>query len=420
MLTIAFQSFPDFSSNARALFQYMYKKYNNKMKFIWVVNDDEIRKKIPSKNVEVIVVNRDNLREKLSNVDVFFTTHANLIDYKEQNSHTLYVELWHGVSPKKVGFLINNMNESDYKWLNKIRSKIDYFIVPSEFWVPIFSARFNVLPEKVLPLGFPMLDNIVNASGKENLSRVLECDVSKYNKIIYYMPTARLGFGRREDVSTNLKNILNLKPYSEKDLVTYLEKNNYLLCFSYHPSEELNLKVQEEKNIRFIKSDMLKKNGFDVNMILNAADLMISDYSSLGLLFLVLNKPVLYLANDAGEYAESRGILFNDFTFWTDGNEVVTLEELLNKIDYKFSHSDEHINARKNLFFGNLKDGECSNIVDYFFDNKGNLNEKIKYTYDENYQLLQENMKLKGELKNIYNSKGYKLLERLRKVRYRR
>ena len=267
MLTVAFQSFPDFSSNARALFQYMYKKYDNKMKFIWVVNDNGIRNKITSKNVEVINVNSDNLDEKLSNVDVFFTTHANLTDYKNQNSHTLYVELWHGVSPKNVGFLINNMNESDYSWLNKIRKKIDYFIVPSDFWVPIFAARFNVLPEKVLPLGFPMLDNIVNASGKENLSKVLECDVSKYNKIIYYMPTARIGFGRSEDVSTNLKNTLNLKPYSEKELVNYLDKNNYLLCIKYHPSEELKFNQEDSKYIKYINQDMLQKYNFDTNMI---------------------------------------------------------------------------------------------------------------------------------------------------------
>lgn len=420
MLTVAFQSFPDFSNNSRALFQYMYKKYKNKMKFIWVIKDNDIKKKIPEKNVEVVVVDQDNLREKLSNVDVFFSTHANLIDYKEENSDTLYVELWHGVSPKKVGYLINNMNESDYKWLNKMQSKIDYFIVPSEFWVPIFSARFNILPERILPLGFPMLDNIVNASGKENLSKVLDCDLSKHEKIIYYMPTARLGFGRNEEVSPNLENTLNLKPYNEKDLITYLEKNNYLLCVKYHPSEELNLKVEEGKNIRFIKNDMLKKNGFDVNMILNAADLMISDYSSLGLLFLILNKPVLYLASDEKDYAKSRGILFNDFSFWTDGDEVTTLEELLTKIDYKFNNSDERIKARKKLFFGNLNDGGCSNIVDYFFDKNGNLNKDIKYTFDENYALKQKNNSLQEELNNIYNSKGYKLLEKLRKVRYRR
>ena len=418
MLTIAFQSFPDFSSNARALFQYMYKKYDNKMKFIWVINDDGIRNKITSKNVEIINVNSDNLDKKLSNVDVFFTTHANLTDYKNQNSHTLYVELWHGVSPKNVGFLINNMNESDYSWLNKIRKKIDYFVVPSDFWVPIFSARFNCLPEKVLPLGFPMLDNIVNASGKENLSKVLECDTSKYNKIIYYMPTARLGFGRNEDVSTNLKNSLNLKPYREKDLVNYLDKNNYLLCIKYHPSEELKFNQEDSKYIKYINQDMLQKYNFDTNMILNAADIMISDYSSLGLLFLILDKPVLYFSSDVNDFSNSRGILFNDFNFWTNNDTIDTIDEFKEKVSRELNTSNiESVRKRKNLFFGNLKDGGCSNIVDYFFDKDGNLKSNIKYTYDENYVLKQENLKLKEELDNIYNSKGYKFLEKIRKLK---
>lgn len=418
MLTVAFQSFPDFSSNARALFQYMYKKYKNKMKFIWVVNDDKIVEKIPSKNVETIITTRDNLDEKLSNVDVFFTTHANLTDYKKQNSHTLYVELWHGVSPKNVGFLINNMNENDYNWLNKIRKKIDYFIVPSEFWVPIFAARFNVLPEKVLPLGFPMLDNIVNSNGKENLSRVLGCDVSQYNKIIYYMPTARIGFGRSEDVHVNFDNILNLKSYKEKELVSYLKKNNYLLCIKYHPSEELKFETKSSKYIKYINQDMLQKYNFDTNMILNAADLMISDYSSLGLLFLMLDKPILYFSSDASEFSVSRGILFNDFDFWTNNDTIDTIDEFKEKVSRELNTSDiESVRKRRKLFFGDLKDGGCSNIVDYFFDKDGNLNSNIKYTYDENYVLKQENLKLKEELGNIYNSKGYKFLEKIRKLK---
>ena len=418
MLTIAFQSFPDFSSNARALFQYMNKKYKNKMKFIWVVNDDKIVEKIPSKNVETIITTRDNLDEKLSNVDVFFTTHANLTDYKKQNSHTLYVELWHGVSPKNVGFLINNMNESDYSWLNKIRKKIDYFIVPSEFWVPIFAARFNVLPEKVLPLGFPMLDNIVNSNGKENLSKVLECDVSKFNKIIYYMPTARLGFGRNEDVHVNFDNILNLKSYKEEELVSYLQKNNYLLCIKYHPSEELKFETKSSKYIKYINQDILQKYNFDTNMILNAADIMISDYSSLGLLFLILDKPVLYFSSDVNDFSNSRGILFNDFNFWTNNDTIDTIDEFKEKVSRELNTSNiESVRKRKNLFFGNLKDGGCSNIVDYFFDKDGNLKSNIKYTYDENYVLKQENLKLKEELDNIYNSKGYKFLEKIRKLK---
>lgn len=420
MLTVAFHSFPDYSNNARALFEYMHKKYKTKIHFIWIVNTDDAYKKLQRKKIEVIKENSKDIGEKINKVDVFFTTHASLIDYKVQNSHTLYIELWHGVSPKNVGYLIKNMSEKDYQWCNRVHRKVDYFVVPSEFWVPIFSARFNILPERILPLGFPMLDNIVNAKGRENLAKVLDCDISKYKKIIYYMPTARLGFGRNEDVTVNFSNTLNLKPYDEQDLINYLEEKKYLLCFSYHPSEELEFKCEDKKNIKFINKEMLQKHGFDVNMILNGADLLISDYSSLGILFLILNKPVIYLSNDMEEYAKSRGILFNSFSFWTDNNDVKTLDELINKINYEFNNKNEHINERKRLFFGNLKDGGCANIVDRFFTSDGQLKENITYTYDEVSALQKENQKIKSELEKIYNSKGYRLLEKWRKVRHRK
>ena len=163
---------------------------------------------------------------------------------------------------------------------------------------------------------------------------------------------------------------------------------------------------------------MLQKYNFDTNMILNAADIMISDYSSLGLLFLILDKPVLYFSSDVNDFSNSRGILFNDFNFWTNNDTIDTIDEFKEKVSRELNTSNiESVRKRKNLFFGNLKDGGCSNIVDYFFDKDGNLKSNIKYTYDENYVLKQENLKLKEELDNIYNSKGYKFLEKIRKLK---
>lgn len=422
-LNITFCSFPDYSGNARALYEYMNKKYKDKMNLSWVIKDDELYKKLKAKSVNVVKDETDEMKNLMKKTNVFFTTHANLTEYKVQNSDSLYIELWHGVSPKCVGYLINNMSESDALWMKNINKKIDYFIVPSKFWVPIFSARFNILPERILPLGFPLFDNIVNSNGKNNLSKVLNTDISKYKKIIYYMPTARSGASRDENVTVNKINVFNIKKYSDKALLEFLEKNNYLLCVKYHPSEKISFNRVESEYIKYIDENKMKKYKFDTNMLLNAADALITDYSSLGLHYLMLEKPVIYLKNDLKDFNDTRGILFGNFDFWADDNVAANFDSLITKIDENLNYPNiERIKQKKNLLFGSLKNGGCKEICNCIFNNDGQLNNDLKAQKNYEEQLKLENQKTKEELRivndeliAIKNGRLYKIVSKLKK-----
>lgn len=421
-LNVVFCSFPDFAGNSRSLYDYMSKKYNDKMNLYWVIRDEKLYQKLKEKNIKVVKDETKEMYDLMDNIDVFFTTHANLTDYKKQNSKALYIELWHGVSPKCVGYLINNMSESDELWMKKMTRKIDYFVVPSKFWVPIFSARFNVLPERVLPLGFPLFDNILKANGKKNLEKVLKIDTSSYKKIIYYMPTVRSGANRDENVVINVTNAFNIKKYSEKQLKDYLEKNNYLLCIKHHPSEKIKFNHIECKNIKYITEDIMRKYKIDTNMILNAADLLITDYSSLGLHYLMLEKPVIYLKRDLKEFTDTRGILFDNFEFWTGDNIATDIDTLINKIDENLTNPDlDSIKKKKILLFGDKKDGGCKDICNYIFNEDGGL--KVQSFINEEERLLEENNKLKHqseeyflELQSIKYSRSYRFIQKIKKI----
>ncbi len=417
MLNITFCSFPDFSGNAKYLYDYMQKKYNKKMNFTWVIKDKKLCSKLQKKGINAVEDESIEMKKAMELTDAFFTTHANLTDYKRQNAKTLYVELWHGVSPKCMGFLIQDLSNDDNNWLNKIIKKIDYFIVPSKFWVPIFAARFNILPKKILPLGFPLFDGIIKAKGKDNLSQILNEDIDKYQKIIYYMPTARSGESRLEKVKVNLDNVFNIKKYQEKILTKYLEENNYLLCIKYHPSEKLNFKRINHSNIKYIEESCLKKYQLDTNAILNASDLLITDYSSLGLHYLMLEKPVIYLGTDLEDFNNTRGILFGNFQFWANHNLAVDIKTLLEKIEFNLNQKENQLlKDQKELLFGVAKDGGCAKICDFFFDDEANLKTNLEYTYILEEELKQKNEQLESELKTIKASKGYKILEKIRKI----
>lgn len=437
-LNITFCSFPDYSSNAKALYEYMKTRYKDSMNFVWAVSSDKMVKQLNSIGIEAYKIGNDDYFEKMKETDIFFSTHCNILG--EKNEKSLYIELWHGISPKHIGYMSDNMLESDRKWYFSIKEKVDYFIVPSDFWRVIFATRFNIEYSRVLSLGYPKLDYIASSNAKDNLRLALNEDVSGFSKIIYYMPTFRKGCNRELESQINEDNIFNIEKYEESELLKFLEDNNYLLCIKKHPSEELNLKYVASKNIRVIEEKYLSDNDLTVNDILNAADLMITDYSSLGIEFVFLNKPVIYLTNDVEEYRKNRGFTFDNIDFWMPGHQVKNINELKSGIldslseDFKYK---EALKNKKQLWFSDLKDGGCDRICDYFFDDnklrsniKGKgvgildeLNDRIKELskiVDEKNEVIAKReariKELDDFIAQIINSKGWKFLETVRKI----
>lgn len=434
-LNITFCSFPDYDSNAKALYEYMKETYQGKMNFVWIVNEEDMVGVLKEKGIRAILMGTEEFKEYIKTTDVFFTTHANLTGDKTEDS--LYVELWHGISSKKLGFMINNISKHDLEWFQQLSEVLDYIIVPSEFWAVIFANRFHVDLKQILPIGYPKLHMIERKNAKKNLSKVIHEEVEAYDKIIFYTPTFRTGCGRNTEVGFG-NNILNLKPYQEKELSEYLEKHNYLLCLKLHPSEESDFlkDFQDQKYIKLLKQDQIKKEGFVLYDFLDAADILITDYSSLGIEFLYLDKPVIYLNTDEKEYMESRGICYNNFDFWTSSNGVSTLPEVLKKIDeyQALKQLPKELQEKKKLWFDHIEDGGCKAICDYFFTKEGKLRSSVKPVvnanrrakqlleqvsfYEEKSKHYQELYEQKEqELQAMIHSKGWQMLEKMRKIK---
>ena len=180
-LNITFCSFPDFSGNAKALYEYMLSKNNKNFNFVWIVYEQKSYEILKKKNINVILIGSDKFREYIKKTDVFFTTQGNLDGDKTDKS--LYVELWHGIGPKPVGYACKNPSKEDIRGYNNMRKIFDYIIVPNDFWKIIFSAIFNVECDRIKSLGMPLFDYFAYSNGTENLSKVLETDIKKYKKL---------------------------------------------------------------------------------------------------------------------------------------------------------------------------------------------------------------------------------------------
>ena len=436
-LNITFCSFPDYSNNAKALYEYMKKRYKDDMNYMWIVSDKENSDRLNKKGINNVISGTEEFEEYIKTTDVFFTTHANLVGAKTKAKKAIYVELWHGFGPKPIGFLLNNISDYEKEWFQSINKSIDYLIVPSDFWRVIFSSAFDLNSSRIKPLGFPVLEDIKKSDGIKNISMVLGENAKKYNKIIMYMPTFKKRSGNKLEAEYNEHNILNLENYSDDELQKYLKKNKYLLIVKRHPSDKCNYTKIESKFIKNIDDNILGKYDLDVNDILNAADLLITDYSSVGVAYSILDRPIIYLSVDLKDYEKNRGIIFNNYSFWTEGEETTNYEDLIKKINLLIGHKYHFKN--KELFFKNLNDGGCSRICDFIFSGDQlsknlvrqddetakinyelhNLNSSInntKYIISEQEETIKKLTESDIRLKEIENSKSWRMLEKIRKI----
>lgn len=435
-LNITFCSFPDYASNAKALYEYMKERYKDSMNYTWIVYNESSVSLLRNKGINALLIGSDEFKSYIPTTDVFFTTQGNLDGDKLKAKDSIYVELWHGIGPKPVGFSQDNPSVEDIRGYNNIKEIVDYFIVPSEFWRLIFSSKFTVEYARIKNLGFPILDYFKNCDGKNNLSKVLKIDVNKFKKIIIFMPTFKKGFNHA-DVTQTYDNIFNFKQdYDEKKLNDFLEKNNYLLCVKKHPGEQINMNFKETDYIKNISEEELINHQISINEIMNAFDLLITDYSSVGTEFIFLNRPVLFVVGDKDEYLKNRGILFGNLDFWTPGPCCDNIFDLLNEMEKLLTDTTYYQKERKekrDLWFQDRKDGGCQEICDFLFEDSS-LRKNLKRYNSELLSLRRDNNNFSNivkeqentikkltesdiELKAIRASKSWQLLERLRKIK---
>lgn len=431
-INITFCSFPDFSGNAKALYEYINKKKVKHFNLVWIVYNQESYEKLMKDKINVILIGTEEFKQYIPTTDIFFTTQGNLDNDKTDKS--LYIELWHGIGPKPVGYACKNPSQEDIIGYNHMRKIFDYVIVPSAFWQVIFSSMLHVECNRIKTLGMPLFDYFVNSDGKSNLSKTLGFDVCKYNKIIMYMPTYKNGFNHNDVNNVNIDNVFNFEKYDENELDNFLKDNNYLLCVKRHPGDKTKYNVKNTDNIININDAKLLENDLSINEIINAFDLMITDYSSIGTEFIFLNRPVLYALGDFEEYNENRGIFFSNIDFWTAGPIAVNIKQLMNE-SYKLLTDKNYYKKERDekykLWFGNLKNGGCDNIYNFLFDENNNIRKEIVYYKNPEIELtkalnnsnaekklIEEELKeRKNELNLVYNSKGWRFLEHLRSIK---
>lgn len=210
--------------------------------------------------------------------------HKNMITQKRLGQ--IYIQTWHGDGPlKKIEYDSDNLPQSYYDMINHDIKMIDYFISGSEFKTKQCKSAFRY-NGCILEIGNPRNDIFFKRKDfKERIFPNL-----KEKKWILYAPTYR------EGKSNVIDPYIIINRYKEK------YNNDCVVLIKEHPN------MTDRVNTYKYSDNVINVNNYpDTQELLVAADILITDYSSIMWDYSLQQKLVILYHPDVKEYNEERG-----------------------------------------------------------------------------------------------------------------
>ncbi|MGC9330274.1 MAG: CDP-glycerol glycerophosphotransferase family protein [Bacteroidales bacterium] len=278
------------------------------------------------------------------------------------------IQLWHGISSKKIELATDFFCKSKFRiikiWYGILRGQfVKYNLITStsEYYSKhLYSDAFRY--KHILPLGQPRNDiffrtpqglDMINTD-KKIYTKLKDLKSRLDAKIILYTPTYR------ENLSMDLLNLDRINRFAKK--------NNFLFVIKHHVLTRIS--CQQEYNRVFYYS---KYN--DIYPLMCISDMMLTDYSSIYMDYILRDKPIVFFIPDYEQYNKYEAGLRPDFFDMTPGPKVYNMDDLY--VVLKTELLTEGMNYRE----------ERQKISDLAYKHKDCKSSERIYKYIKNKQL---------------------------------
>lgn len=331
-----------FRDNVKYMYDYLIENNYNYYYEIVCISDDFMNvDKIQRNNVKF-------LRAGMNTVIYFLTSKYFIycfggIPIRSSSKQTV-VNLWHGMPIKRVGLLERGIK---HRRLNYF----DYILSYSPYFSNILCKSFDVKEKRIL---------IANAPRNIVLSETYESEDINKKKIIAWLPTYR--YSSKLD-SVNGDAAL---PFinSEKQLTQLnrlMVKYGAKLFIKLHPLQDKESWVENQSNIKFIDDHWLARKKTDLYSFLKVTDALITDYSSVSIDYLLLDRPIIFAFDDEQKYLRERGLNFGIDEF-VSGERASSQEELFKSLSNVLTGKDDFQKLRhqkRNDFYSDISSGSA-------------------------------------------------------------
>ena len=338
-----------FTDNPRYLYIYLNQLEHTNIRPIWITQNKEVYQFLSEKGMECY--------KKNSLPGIFWCLHAKKYIFDNYSKDINFwlsggavkVNLWHGVGNKRINYdnvhdqvrHPQNSYEKLKAWPRRLSDEkpSHYILATSPIMKEIFARAFQVPMDHVIEDGYPRNDMLfaghfqnVYLPSEQRIRMDMKQKSETGNVIFQYYPTFR-------ESETQFENIMNLDAFDD-----FLMEHHFIVYMKPHPKSKLNLHIAKKKwnNLIIIDSNV------DIYSILDRADYLITDYSSVYSDFPLTQKPIILFQYDAEEYfTNTRDRYFDDTEYMieqkatnqqeleakmctvTDGNEYLKEENIV-------------------------------------------------------------------------------------------
>lgn len=263
------------------------------------------------------------------------------------------VQLWHASGAfKTVGYSRIGKPGGPSPFARRHKN-YTHAIVSGRHDVPYYAEAFGLPEERVVPTGIPRMDRFFDGayrtSGREQARRAFPAIEGHFT--ILFAPTFR-GIGPR-DAHYDYDRV------DWEGLHAAAVAKDAMVIVKMHPFVREPAPIPDALRDRIIDGTAAP---IDVNDLLFAVDLLVTDYSSIVFEFSTLQRPMLFYAYDLEEYVASRDF-YVPFTEFVPGRIVRSSEELIDAIRHD-DYEAEKVSAFAERHFDHLDAGATDRVID--------------------------------------------------------
>ena len=284
-----------FSCNPRAVFEGMrgdpaFSDYV----FVWELNDPAKRSLIDDRRVRFVSHNSFRYVCEILTSGVLITN-SGITALLPIRKKQLSINTWHGGGAfKRVGYAIKTDMSGDLYELSVASRQTTCFLSSSRIFTEVMVDSVMLPPERFAPTGMPRNDVLQDGAACEALARKIRAgyglDADAF--IALYAPTYHGAVG--EDTTDRL-------PFDAGKLREALQKR-------FGRPAVVMVRLHYFNRLPFREDGVLSVSDYpDMQELLAAADMLITDYSSSIWDFSLTGKPCVLYAPDLGSYDEERG-----------------------------------------------------------------------------------------------------------------
>ena len=254
------------------------------------------------------------------------------------------INLWHGVAIKRIENLMPNIPALKQQQLNNNAKLYDLLIASSQEDKKTNTKAFGVESHLVKITGLPRYEILKKDYSLGTLlqeeSKKIEV-IKKGRKLILYAPTFR---------ESNISAIEQIDEVDWKKLEKFLVKHNLLFGIRPHPYDIKHLPpfIEQSEVFALFESSQFS----EPNILLKQSDVLIVDFTSIWIDYLLLKRPIIGFAKDYRHYVENeRGFVYNFKSIFPTAfvdsmeqliKEIELAKEIKEPIEYKETHNVLH------------------------------------------------------------------------------